>query len=605
MAKHQFQTEINQLLHLMIHSLYSDKEIFLRELISNASDAMDKLQYLTLTDDGYKSLYFQPKITITFDKEAKSLSIADTGIGMNEDDLVDHLGTIAKSGTKSFVENLTGDAKKDSSLIGQFGVGFYSAFMVAQRVEVVSKKALDDQGYKWISTGDGSYEIEACEKEGFGTTITLFLTEEGEEFASSWKIKNIVEKYSNFIPFPIFLVEDDKEEQINQASALWRRSKSEITQAEYDEFYKTLSHDNHEPLVHLHTKAEGSLEYTTLFYIPKTAPMDMFRVDYQPGLRLYVKRVFINDDDKELMPTYLRFLRGVIDVEDLPLNVSREILQQNKILANVKQASTKKILTELEKIAKKDQEKYLEFYRQYGRVLKEGLYSDYMNKETILELIRFKSTQDASLVSLAAYKERMKEDQKAIYYILGSNEKTLKNSPLLENFKAQGIEVLILDDEIDEIVFSGVTDYQQIPIKAVNRKDSEDLNTIDEATQARYAALLATMKTSLENEVSDVTLSTRLTLSPSCIIASENAMSEQMKAMFKQMGGGLDLPDEKPILELNPAHDMVTKLLEVEDETLKADMYHILLDQAKLLDGKVIDTVEFTQRLNRLVMRGL
>lgn len=605
MAKHQFQTEINQLLHLMIHSLYSDKEIFLRELISNASDAMDKLQYLTLTDDGYKSLYFQPKITITFDKEAKSLSIADTGIGMNEDDLVDHLGTIAKSGTKSFVENLTGDAKKDSSLIGQFGVGFYSAFMVAQRVEVVSKKALDDQGYKWISTGDGSYEIEACEKEGFGTTITLFLTEEGEEFASSWKIKNIVEKYSNFIPFPIFLVEDDKEEQINQASALWRRSKSEITQAEYDEFYKTLSHDNHEPLVHLHTKAEGSLEYTTLFYIPKTAPMDMFRVDYQPGLRLYVKRVFINDDDKELMPTYLRFLRGVIDVEDLPLNVSREILQQNKILANVKQASTKKILTELEKIAKKDQEKYLEFYRQYGRVLKEGLYSDYMNKETILELIRFKSTQDASLVSLAAYKERMKEDQKAIYYILGSNEKTLKNSPLLENFKAQGIEVLILDDEIDEIVFSGVTDYQQIPIKAVNRKDSEDLNTIDEATQARYAALLATMKTSLENEVSNVTLSTRLTLSPSCIIASENAMSEQMKAMFKQMGGGLDLPDEKPILELNPAHDMVTKLLEVEDETLKADMYHILLDQAKLLDGKVIDTVEFTQRLNRLVMRGL
>jgi molecular chaperone HtpG len=355
----------------------------------------------------------------------------------------------------------------------------------------------------------------------------------------------------------------------------------------------------------VHTKAEGSIEYTTLFYIPKKAPMDMFRVDYQTGLRLYVKRVFINDDDKELMPTYLRFLRGIIDVEDLPLNVSREILQQNKILANVKQASTKKILSELEKLAKKDSEKYNEFYEQYGRVLKEGVYADFTNKDQILELIRFKSSTREGLVSLAQYKEAMKEDQKAIFTITGQNEKVLRNSPLLEQYTAQGIEVLILDDEIDEIVFSGVTSYKETPWEAVGRKSKDEDNTVDEAIQTKLSPVIDVIKSVLGDALKDVTPSKRLTSSPVCLVEDEDALSPQMKAMFKQMGGGMDLPDSKPIMEINPNHEMIEKLMSVSDKSKQEDLVKYLYDQAMLMGGKEVDMVEFTARLNRLVMAGL
>jgi len=391
MAKHSFETEVNQLLHLMIHSLYSNKEIFLRELISNASDALDKLKFKTLTDENFKSIEFSPRIDIAIDKEKKTLTICDNGIGMNEEDLKTNLGTIAKSGTKSFVEQLSGDAKKDSNLIGQFGVGFYSAFMVADKVEVVTKKAGEDRAYKWISEGKGEYEIEEASKEMQGTSITLYLKD--DEFADRYKIESIISKYSNHVPFPIYSTKEEevgegdekkteaKEYQLNKATAIWRMNKAEVTKEEYQEFYQQISHDSNEPFFYIHTNAEGTLEYSTLFYIPKKAPFDLFRVDYQPGVKLYVKRVFITDDEKELLPPYLRFVRGIIDAEDLPLNVSREILQQNIILEKIKKSSVKKILSELKKRLEKERDQYESFFKQMGKALKEGLYSDFENRE--------------------------------------------------------------------------------------------------------------------------------------------------------------------------------------------------------------------------------
>jgi len=535
MAKHQFQTEVNQLLHLMIHSLYSNKEIFLRELVSNASDALDKLKLLTLTDDEFKDLEFNPKIDIAFDNEnQKTITIMDNGIGMSDEDLVEHLGTIAKSGTKSFVEQLSGDTKKDSNLIGQFGVGFYSSFMVAKKVEVISKKAGSDKAYKWISEGKGEYEITQADRSEQGTTIILYLKDDAKEFASRWRIEEIVQKYSNHIPYPIFLKYKEKEyddkgnekgekekyEQINKATALWRLPKSQIKEDEYKEFYKTISHDNEEPLLYIHTHAEGTLEYTTLFYIPKKAPFDLYRVDYQPGVKLYVKRVFITDDDKELLPTYLRFVKGIIDSEDLPLNVSREILQQNKILANIKQASVKKILGEFKKLANKDKEKYDQFIEQFNKPLKEGVYQDFTNREELLELIRFKSSKVDGWVSLKDYKERMPKDQKSIYYIVGEKIDTLKNSPLLEAYKQKDYEVLLLSDEIDEIVMPTITSYKETPLKAINKSDADDdfKDNIDEKTQKEFEDVLKKMKDILKDEVKDVKLSPRLSESPSCVV---------------------------------------------------------------------------------------
>jgi len=439
MGKQQFQTEVGQLLYLMTHSLYSNKEIFIRELVSNSSDAIDKLKYLTLTEESLKNLEWTPQINISFDKDDKSLTIADNGIGMDEADLVANIGTIAKSGTKSFVEKLTGDAKKDSNLIGQFGVGFYSVFMVADYVDVITKKAGSEQAYKWSSDGKGEFEIKPVTKESQGTVIYIKLKDdEVEDFTSRWRIENIIKKYSNHIAYPIFLnykeevedketkekKEESKCEQINAATALWTLPKSKIKPEEYNEFYKSISHDSTDPLLHVHTKAEGVNNYTTLFYVPQKAPFDMYRVDYQSGVKLYVKRVFITDDDKELLPTYLRFVRGIIDSEDLPLNVSREILQENRILANIKQSSVKKLLGEFKKLSE-DKEKYEKFYKEFGRALKEGAYQDFTNKDAILELLRYKSTKVEGMTSFAEYKDRASTEQKAIYYIVGENEKIL------------------------------------------------------------------------------------------------------------------------------------------------------------------------------------
>ena len=624
MAKHQFQTEVTQLLDLMIHSLYSNKEIFLRELISNASDALDKLNYLTLTDENFKNLDFKPRIDIKIDKDAKTLTISDNGIGMNDEDLVENLGTIARSGTKSFVESLSGDQKKDSALIGQFGVGFYSAFMVAKKIEVISKKAGEEKAYKWVSEAGGEYEITEASRDSQGTTITLYLKDDETEFLEFYRIEGIVKKYSNHIPFGIYM---DKEEyippkdgekegkteiknvQINKASALWRLNKKDISEEEYKDFYKQISHDSSDPLLWMHTKAEGTIEYSTLFYIPSTAPMDLFRMDYQPGVKLYVKRVFITDDEKELLPVYLRFVRGIIDAEDLPLNVSREILQQNKIMETIKKASVKKILSELKKLQSKDKDKYLEFYKVFGKVLKEGLYGDFENREALLELVMFKSSKRDGLITLKEYKEAMKEEQKSIYYITGEDEAILKNSPLIEQFKAKDIEVLILDDEVDSIVMPMVNEYDKTPIKPVNnseiddeiKEDKEDVKKEEE----KFQPILVKIKEILKDEIKDAKISNRLSESPSVLIYDKNDPDYQMQQMLKQMGQD-NLPKVKPILEINPKHEILQKLLDKDDDILLNDVAYLLLDQARLAEGMKIEDINgFAKRLNKIIAKAI
>lgn len=628
MAKHTFQTEVNQLLDLMIHSLYSNKEIFLREIVSNASDALDKLQYLTLTDENLKSLSFEPKIEISFDSEKNTLTISDNGIGMNEQDLIENLGTIAKSGTKNFLSKLSGDKKKDSALIGQFGVGFYSAFMVASKIIVTTKKAGEAQGYAWISDGSGEFEIEKCEKEGQGSEIKLYLKDDEKEFTSRWRIEEIIKKYSDHIPFPIFLhytetksegegdskkeIKEEKCEQINKASALWRVAKKDLKDEEYKEFYKNLSYDSNDPLAWIHTKVEGSLEYTTLFYIPQTAPFDLYRVDYKSGVKLYVKRVFITDDDKELLPSYLRFVRGIIDSEDLPLNVSREILQQNRILATIKSASTKKIISEIEAL-QKDEEKYAKFYKEFGRCIKEGVYSDFENKEKLLELLRFQSSKSGGKeISFKAYKERMKEGQKAIYYLQGEDLELLKNSPLLESYQKQEIEVLFFGDEIDGFVMPMVNEFDKTPLRSITSKEAlEDLGgeTISEETQQKYKAILEGFKKALGDEIKEVRLSNRLVDAPACVVADPEDPNAAMMKMMKQMGAmgmGGDIPEPKPILELNPNHAILTKLLLSNDEAKTAEIAHLLLEEAKLLEGgKLKDVNSFVKRLNTLLEKTL
>lgn len=628
MAKHTFQTEVNQLLDLMIHSLYSNKEIFLRELVSNASDALDKLQYLTLTDENLKSLSFEPKIEISFDSEKNTLTISDNGIGMNEQDLIENLGTIAKSGTKNFLSKLSGDKKKDSALIGQFGVGFYSAFMVASKIIVTTKKAGEAQGYAWISDGSGEFEIEKCEKEGQGSEIKLYLKDDEKEFTSRWRIEEIIKKYSDHIPFPIFLhytetksegegdskkeIKEEKCEQINKASALWRVAKKDLKDEEYKEFYKNLSYDSNDPLAWIHTKVEGSLEYTTLFYIPQTAPFDLYRVDYKSGVKLYVKRVFITDDDKELLPSYLRFVRGIIDSEDLPLNVSREILQQNRILATIKSASTKKIISEIEAL-QKDEEKYAKFYKEFGRCIKEGVYSDFENKEKLLELLRFQSSKsEGKEISFKTYKERMKEGQKAIYYLQGEDLELLKNSPLLESYQKQEIEVLFFGDEIDGFVMPMVNEFDKTPLRSITSKEAlEDLGgeTISEETQQKYKVILEGFKKALGDEIKEVRLSNRLVDAPACVVADPEDPNAAMMKMMKQMGAmgmGGDIPEPKPILELNPNHAILTKLLLSNDEAKTAEIAHLLLEEAKLLEGgKLKDVNSFVKRLNTLLEKTL
>jgi len=603
MSKHEFQTEVNQLLHLMVHSLYSNKEIFLRELISNASDALDKLEFLKLTDERYKELDQPSKIVISYDKEKKSLTVSDTGIGMNDEEMVENLGTIAKSGTKSFIESLTGDAKKDSHLIGQFGVGFYSSFMVAEKVEVVSRKPLEEKAWKWVSEGHGEYEIEETVKEGYGTDITLHLRDDAEEFASEWRIKSIVEKYSNHIPFPIYLKnEKGEEEQINKASALWRLSKSELKEEDYKEFYKQISHDSEDPLLWIHTRAEGTLEYYTLFYIPKKAPIDLFRVDYQPGVKLYVKRVFITDEDRELLPTYLRFVRGIIDAEDLPLNVSREILQENIILAKIKKASVKKILGELKKLLEKDRESYENFFKEMGKALKEGIYSDFDNRDTLLDLMLFKSSKREGYVTLKEYKEAIKEGQEKIYYIMGEDENLLRHSPLLEKFKEEDIEVLLFDDEVDAIVMPTVTEYDGTPLE--NIANVEEEGEVSDEVKEKFASIVAAMKAELGESVKDIRLTNRLKDSPACVVFDKNDPDIAMQQILRQMGQ--EVPTPKPILEINPNNEIFTRLLEKNDESVTRDIAHVVLDEAKMAAGiEVDDIADFNMRLNRLIAKAI
>src|SRR5271154_2034424 len=605
MSKREFQTEVSQLLQLIVHSLYSHPEIFLRELISNSSDALDRLRHLTLTDDTYKALVGNgidpPRIDLELNEGAKTITISDTGIGMNEEDLVSHLGTIARSGTKNFLAQLSGDQKKDSNLIGQFGVGFYSAFMVADKIEVVSRKAGEEPAERLVA----------------GTTILLHLNEEGKQYANSWRLQEIVKKYSNHIAFPIFLTYDKSEwnaeekksnkvrttEQVNAASALWRRSKNELTEDDYKELYKAVTGDSQDPLFWFHTRAEGSLEYTTLFYIPAKAPLDLYQAEYKVGVKLYVKRVFIMDDAKELLPQYLRFVRGIIDSEDLPLNVSREILQQNRVLTSIRTASVKKILSELKNIAINQPDQYLKFISEYNRPLKEGLYGDFANREALLDLVRFKSTKVEGLTSLADVKSRMKEEQKSIYYITGGAESLLRTSPLLEIYKKKDVEVLILDDDFDEVIFSGVEKYGEIDLKAVNKSStSEDLKSEEEPGKAEdLKPLLEMLKKTLGDRVKDVRASVRLADSPSCIVSDEEEPSLKMQQMMRAMGQK-DIPALKPTLEINPDHEIVKKLLARSDDAVAQDAAWLLFDQALLMEGVAIpDPAAFVQRLNRVL----
>ncbi|GAA7011235.1 molecular chaperone HtpG [Helicobacter pylori] len=617
--EYTFQTEINQLLDLMIHSLYSNKEIFLRELISNASDALDKLNYLMLTDEKLKGLNITPGIHLSFDSQKKTLTIKDNGIGMDKNDLIEHLGTIAKSGTKSFLSALSGDKKKDSALIGQFGVGFYSAFMVASKIVVQTKKVNSEQAYAWVSDGKGKFEISECVKEEQGTEITLFLKDEDSHFASRWEIDSVVKKYSEHIPFPIFLtytdtkhegegdnkkeIKEEKCDQINQASALWKMNKSELKDKDYKEFYQSFAHDNSEPLSYIHNKVEGSLEYTTLFYIPSKAPFDMFRVDYKSGVKLYVKRVFITDDDKELLPSYLRFVKGVIDSEDLPLNVSREILQQNKILANIRSASVKKILSEIERLSK-DEKNYYKFYEPFGKVLKEGLYGDFENKEKLLELLRFYSKDKEKLVSLKEYKENLKENQKSIYYLLGENLDLLKASPLLEKYAQKGYDVLLLSDEIDAFVMPGVNEYDKTPFKDASHSESLKelgLEEINDEVKDQFKDLMKAFEENLKDEIKGVELSSHLTSAVALIGDEQNAM---MVNWMRQMGQSV--PESKKTLELNPNHAILQKLLKCEDKEQLNAFIWLLYDGAKLLEkGALKDAKSFNERLNSVLLKAL
>lgn len=657
MAKHEFQTEVNQLLQLLIHSLYSNKDIFLREIVSNASDALDKLKYLTVSDDAYKNVKFEPRIDISFDDKAGILVVQDTGIGMSDEDLQNNLGTIARSGTKAFLSKLTNEASKDSNLIGQFGVGFYSAFMAAKKIDVYTKKACGDgKIWHWSSDGTNSYDLEEVEansevsiKYGFnkaessGSAIVMELNDESKEYASRWKIEELIKRYSDHIAFPIYLHYDQnqyddkgnvkstekKVDQVNSASALWKRPKSELKPEDYNEFYKTISHDGQDPLHYVHTHAEGTQEYTTLFYVPQTAPFDMYQADYKSGVKLYVKRVFITDDDRELLPAYLRFVRGVIDSEDLPLNVSREILQQNRILENIKSASVKKLLSEFKKLgeaadkARKSEkkseeetkaiEKWNKFVAAFNRPMKEGLYSDYANRDEIAEIVRFKSTDasgtgDGNWTSLADYVQRMKSGQKSIYYITGTDEKNLRSNPLLKSYTDKGFEVLIMADDIDDIVIPGYGKYKEFELKNVNRAGADEELGIDKEEakkkEEEFKPVVEKIKKALGEQVKDVILSKRLgTESPSCIVIDENDPGFQMERMMRAMGQE-GMSSVKPILEVNGSHPLVEKVKSSDDNELIKDVSEVLLNQALLVAGvEIKDPNAFVKSMNNLLSK--
>ena len=618
MEKRQFKTEVSDLLHLIIHSLYSHKEIFLRELISNASDALDKAKIKSLTEGNSPAGELAINLSFT-EGDKRSLTISDNGIGMSHDELEENLGTIAHSGTKQFLANLTAEQKQDSNLIGQFGVGFYSAFMVADKVEVVSRAYGSEQAFKWASDGHEKYTIEEAQRDGCGTTITLFLNDEGKEYANRWQIEQLVKQYSDHIAYPIFLTysqntyddkynvtgTETKTEQINTAAALWTRSKSELTEKDYNEFYKNNYYDSDDPLFYLHTKAEGATEYTTLFYIPAKAPFDMYHADYKPGVKLYVKRVYITDDDKELLPSYLRFVRGIIDSEDLPLNVSREILQQNRVMTAIRNASVKKILGEFEKMASQNPELYTKFIEQYNRPLKEGLYQDYANREELLKLVRFKSTAVEGWTSLESYKERMATDQKSIYYLAGGDEQALKKSPLLAKYREKGLEVLIMSDDIDDLVISSIGKYADFDFKAVNKSGAmDDFMSKDEKKKEakENKSLTDKIKKVLGDKVKDVVASSRLTDVSAVLVTDDSDPTVRMQQLFKAMGQDR-FGKVAPILEVNLNDSFVKRIADSKDDAFVANASSVLLDQAYIAEGVLPeDPADFAAKLHSLLV---
>lgn len=635
---HGFQTEVKQLLHLMIHSLYSNKEIFLRELISNASDAADKLRFLSLDNPALLENDPELRIRITFDEEQGTITVADNGIGMTRDEVMENLGTIAKSGTAGFLEALSGDQRKDSQLIGQFGVGFYSVFIVADSVDVYTRKAGEgaDHAVHWHSAGEGSFEIADAVKEDRGTEIVLKLREDAKEFANDWRLRSIISKYSDHIALPIEMLKvadktptSDKDEEsaedaavpaepatpeyekINQATALWTRSKGEIKDEDYIEFYKHIAHDFEEPLQWAHNKVEGKLEYTSLLYIPKRAPFDLYNREAPKGLKLYVQRVFIMDEVEQFLPMYLRFAKGVIDSNDLSLNVSREILQKDKQVDSMKSAVTKRVLDALSKLAENDAEKYQTFWETFGNVLKEGPAEDYANREKIAGLLRFSSTKDNSeveSVSLSDYVSRMKEGQEKIYYLIGDTFNAAKSSPHLELFKKKGIEVLLLSDRIDEWMMNYLHEFDGKHMQNVSKTKIEDENLLDEeekkqqeAVQEENKDLVERIQKSLAEQVSEVRVTHRLTESPACLVLNSFDMGIQMREIMKAAGQAI--PDSKPILEINPNHPLIEQLDRESQEDRFTDLAMVIFEQASLAEGgSLSDPADYVRRMNKLLL---
>ena len=631
---HAFQAEVAQLLHLVTHSLYSNKDIFLRELVSNASDACDKLRFEALNDNALYEDAPTLEIRVSFDKAARTVTIEDNGIGMSAQEAIDHLGTIAKSGTREFMNRLSGDQKADAQLIGQFGVGFYSGFIVADRITVESRRAgmKPEEGVRWTSGGTGDFEVEAITRAKRGTAVTLHLREDAADYLSLWKLKSIIAKYSDHISLPILMRKEewkegkeegepgemvltDEWETINQASALWTRAKKDVTPEQYKEFYKAISHDYEDPLAWSHNRVEGGTEYTQLLYIPQRAPFDLWDREKPAGVKLYVKRVFIMDDAKALMPVYLRFTKGVIDSADLPLNVSRELLQESRDVKAIREGNTRRVLSMLEDMAKaekdeaaseEDKGKYARFYAEFGAVLKEGLGEDHANRERIARLLRFASTTtDSVSVSLADYKARMKDGQEAIYYITADTLAAARNSPQLEIFRKKGIEVLLMTDRVDEWALNYLHDFDGTPLQSVAKgqvdlgklQDEEEKKKAEEASAA-FAPVLAKLKEALKDKASDVRVTTRLVDSPACLVVTEGGMSTQLARLLKQ--AGQSAPEVKPVLEVNPEHALVKKL---DGSPSFHDLAHILFDQALLAEGGLPeDPAAYVKRVNALLV---
>ena len=611
---HEFQTEVSQLLHLMIHSLYSNKEIFLRELVSNASDAIDKLKFESLSNESLLEGKEEPSIHIDIDKNAGIISIRDNGIGMTQDEVMENIGTIANSGTRKYLESLDKNQTQDSNLIGQFGVGFYSAFIVSNTVTLLSRKAGDDKanGTKWVSKGKGEYSIETVDLENYGTTIILDVKKAEKEFVDDYRLRGIVSKYSDHITVPIMMAkaseEDESEivyETINKATAFWMKDKKELSQNDYDEFYKSLTYDFEGPLTQIHNRVEGKLDYSSLLFIPKKAPFDMWEPKRKGGVKLYAKRVFIMEGNEELLPQYLRFIKGVIDTADLSLNVSREILQGSKVVDTIKKASVKRILSELDKMSKNKPEDYATFWNEFGMVIKEGVVEDFANKDKISNLLRFASTSaDSSdqTVSLKDYIGRMNKDQKNIYYVTADNYDAAKGSPHLEIFKQKDIEVLLLSDRVDEWLVANFGEFEELSLKSIAKGDLEDLDSKEdkkkkEKTVKDYEKVISKAQEILDNQVKEVKVSSRLSESPSCLVADENELGGNMERIMKSLGQ--DVPDTKPILEINPTHPLVMKLKTKVDE----DVVKVLFDQAVLSEGgQIKEPAEFVKRMNKLML---